>query len=278
MSNRTGTAASLLGALLVAWVAVACGQETEVTVRAPSTTAATTPPPTRAPTTVAPTTTAVPVTAPTTTEPPSVLESLPDWATTPGPIWPEPGFVALTFDDGPDPVFTQPILEVLAEHDVPATFFVVGRSAVTWPELVQAMVDGGHAVGNHTWDHPDLTTLPDGAISDQILRTSEAVVAAVGVSPRCLRPPAGASDERVEAIALALGMDQVLWNIDPRDYLNPPPDEMAREVIENALDHPTGRIVIGLHDAGPDRTSTVEALPLIITGLRDAGFEFTRLC
>jgi peptidoglycan/xylan/chitin deacetylase (PgdA/CDA1 family) len=222
------------------------------------------------------TTTEAPTTT-TTTEPP-LVDTLPDWFETPGPIWPEVGQAALTFDDGPDPDYTRPILDILAEYRVPATFFVVGRSTVTWPELVEAMVDEGHAVGNHTWSHPNLTMLPDHEVHSQIARTNEAIEEAIGMGPRCFRAPEGAFDERVNPIISGFGLHHVLWNVDPQDYLQRPGEQMAAETLEKVVEREGRSVLIGLHDGGGPREETIAALPLIIEGIEALGYEWVRLC
>lgn len=225
---------------------------------------------------VATTTTEPPTT--TTTEPPPPF-GLPEWPENPGPTWPSAGQAALTFDDGPDPDFTQPILDVLAAYDVPATFFVVGRSAVTWPELVAAMADAGHAVGNHSWSHPNLTVLGDGEVASQISRTTDSIVEALGGrAPHCFRAPMGARDARVDSIISAQGLHHVLWNINPDDYLQPPAEELVAATLEQIDAQEGAGVIVGLHDGGGPREMTVAALPGIIEGIEARGYEWVRLC
>ncbi|MCC5954311.1 MAG: polysaccharide deacetylase family protein [Acidimicrobiia bacterium] len=259
--------ALLCSAILL--IVVACGNNGDVAGSAPTDAEDTTTSDTT-PTTAAPTTT--------TTEPPPPL-GLPEWPENPGPTWPSAGQAALTFDDGPDPDYTRPILDVLAEYEVPATFFVVGRSTVTWPELVAAMADEGHSVGNHTWSHPNLTFLPDGEVASQISRTTDAIIEALGGrAPLCFRAPEGARDARVDSLISAQGLHHVLWNINPDDYLQRPAEEMVATTLEQVAAQDGAGVIIGLHDGGGPREQTVAAVPGIIEGVEAMGYEWVRLC
>ena len=190
-------------------------------------------------------------------------------------VWPGPGEVALTFDDGPNPIYTPQMLAVLNSFGVRATFFEVGGSVQTWPYLSKSVHDAGHSVQNHSWSHPQLPALPDAAVRSQLVATSDVIQAATGGRPSCLRPPGGGTSERVVSIARSVGLDQVLWNVDPSDYLRPG----VAAIIGRALRSADGRpLVIGMHDGGGPRDQTVAALPSIIQGLRSRGYDFVRLC
>jgi peptidoglycan/xylan/chitin deacetylase (PgdA/CDA1 family) len=186
--------------------------------------------------------------------------------------------VALTFDDGPDPNWTQPILDVLARYGVPATFFVLGSSAQRHPDLVNAMVAGGHSVQNHTWGHPYLTGLPDDGVRGQLSGTSDVVAEITGNRPICWRPPYGATDARVDQLAAGLGMNKVMWNVAPNDYLNPPPQSIIDNIMGRAGALAGGPLVVVLHDGGGVRSSTLAALPGMIESLTAGGFTFVSLC
>lgn len=243
---------------------------------------------TRPPTTAGPATTpttapaTAPATAPTTTvattEPPPPPPPPPTVPLVPGTIWPGPMQVALTFDDGPDPNWTQPILDVLARYGVPATFFVLGSSAQRHPGLVNAMVAGGHSVQNHTWGHPYLTGLPDDGVRGQLSGTSDVVAEITGNRPICWRPPYGATDARVDQLAAGLGMNKVMWNVAPNDYLNPPPQSIIDNVMGRAGALAGGPMVVVLHDGGGVRSSTLASLPGMIESLTAGGFTFVSLC
>jgi peptidoglycan-N-acetylglucosamine deacetylase len=132
--------------------------------------------------------------------------------------WPCEGYVALTFDDGPHPETTPWLLEELEIHGLRATFFLVGRQVERFPELAQRIVDEGHELANHTYDHPDLRQLGDGAIDTQLGVTNDVVAEVAGVTPRWFRPPFGATNDRVRARVGAHGMTEVIWSIDTHDW------------------------------------------------------------
>ncbi len=192
-----------------------------------------------------------------------------------GATWPGPGEVALTFDDGPTPAYTPQVLAVLSHYGVRATFFEVGSSVQRWPYLSRALYDEGHSVQSHSWSHPQLPALSDAEVRSQLVSTSDVIQAATGSRPTCLRPPGGGTSARVVSIAQSVGLDQVLWNVDPSDYLRPG----VGAIISRSLRYADGRpLVIGMHDGGGPRDQTVAALPSIISGLQARGYEFVRLC
>ncbi|MGY1807237.1 polysaccharide deacetylase family protein [Blastococcus sp. SYSU D00669] len=173
--------------------------------------------------------------------------------------------IALTFDDGPGP-YTAQLLRELADADVDATFFVVGGNAAAMPDLVGRMAAEGHAVGNHTWDHPRLPALAPEQIADEIDRTTSALADA-GVTTDLLRPPYGETDGTVAAVAGARGYAQVLWDVDTQDWLNRDVATTTQRALDGAF---PGAIVL-LHDIHP---TTVQAVPGIIAGLRARGYVF----
>jgi peptidoglycan-N-acetylglucosamine deacetylase len=152
--------------------------------------------------------------------------------------------VALTFDDGPDPELTPRVLEVLADHHARATFNVMGWNAGRHPDLVQAVVDGGHELGNHTWTHLDLTGQSASQTRHQLDLGRRAIEAAGGVRPRWFRPPRGNLTGAAVCAAAELGQDLLLWSIDrgPQGIGTPAAvaDHLARAVGPGD--------VVGLHD------------------------------
>lgn len=176
--------------------------------------------------------------------------------------------VALTFDDGPGP-YTRRILDTLRRHGAQATFFVLGMEAGRRRlELHRAIADG-HAIGNHSWAHADLTEGTAERARLQILDANAALVAAGVPRPRLLRPPYGAHDQRVLRTARRLGMLTVMWSVDPGDYEATSARGLAAAVLADAR---PGSIIL-LHDGGGNRTVTVRALPLILSGLRRRGLR-----
>lgn len=166
--------------------------------------------------------------------------------------------VALTFDDGPDPQYTPQVLALLRQYRVKATFCVVGENAESYPDLVQAIVAEGHTLCNHSWNH-DVTLgdqSPD-AIRDDLLRTDEAVRAAVpNARIAYYRQPGGAWTTAVVSVAEELGMTPLHWAVDPVDWQLPG----AAQITDTVLTQTGPGSIVLMHDAGGDRSGTVEAL------------------
>lgn len=172
--------------------------------------------------------------------------------------------VALTFDDGPNPITTPQILDELEAAHASASFFVVGIRAKSFPSLLQRMNRDGYEIGNHSWNHADLTTLSAAQIKDQVARTQAAVLAAGLPAPTLFRPPYGAINDTVRAnIPLAIAM----WNNDPEDWMkSPDPNALYNSVIQQLK---PGRVVI-LHDI--DQT-TVTELPRILQTIQAQHYQ-----
>ncbi|MCK5800769.1 MAG: polysaccharide deacetylase family protein, partial [Deltaproteobacteria bacterium] len=186
---------------------------------------------------------------------------------------PKGGHVALTFDDGPyrGRGQTRRILAILRRAHVKATFFVLGRLARRYPDLLRHIHDEGHLIANHSWDHPRRQTRA-GWIS-QLTRTERAIRAA-GVAPsRYYRPPHGITNTLVRRVCAKLGYTIVLYTLLSSDWRRPGVAPLVRQVTRRLHD---GGIVV-LHDGGGNRTQTIEALPGIIQGLRARGLEPVRL-
>jgi peptidoglycan-N-acetylglucosamine deacetylase len=184
--------------------------------------------------------------------------------------------VALTFDDGPGPS-TPEVLDVLQQHGVTATFFVVGRNAAAEPEMLQRIVAEGHALGNHTWSHhiPSARAgWKPNTLNREIERTRRAIVNATGREPCLFRPPGGIT-KGARAVTRAAGLSMILWSVDTRDWSVPPDTKFAPAIRSRAA---TGlkeeRPVILLHDGGGNQAATVAALPEIINDYRSHGYQF----
>ena len=176
--------------------------------------------------------------------------------------------VALTFDDGPRPGYVEPILGILREKGVRATFFLVGRYVLEHPELVRAIDAEGHTVANHTFYHNNLTSLPPENVYREWRLCNEAVEQVIGKKPRFARPPGGRYNDFVAERAAEEGLRIVLWTNNPGDYsasLDGP--SLARKVLSKAKE---GDIVLLHVGVAP----TIDALPGIIDGYREKGFSF----
>jgi peptidoglycan-N-acetylglucosamine deacetylase len=186
---------------------------------------------------------------------------------------PDPGHVALTFDDGPHPTWTPAVLDILDDAGVEATFFVVGEEVERHPDLVADILRRGHSVQNHSHTHADLTELSEAAVEAELQQTDDAIVAAGGSPSECYRPPYGAYDSRVSAVADRLALEAILWDRDTRDWAQPG----VVTIVDRATRATSGEIIL-LHDGSGDRRQTVSALPEIIDDLRAQGYGFQALC
>lgn len=179
--------------------------------------------------------------------------------------------MVLTFDDGPDPRYTPRILDTLAEHDVPAVFFVCGEMAVDNQDLLARMADDGHLVGNHTWSHPLLTRLKRSRIRSEMERTSEVIEKAYGEPPQWFRAPYGVWNRATFQLGAEMGMEPLAWTVDTRDWARPGTRTIVRRVEHGAA---PGVVVLS-HDAGGNRSQTVRALHKWLPHLLDSGYHFT---
>jgi cellulose synthase/poly-beta-1,6-N-acetylglucosamine synthase-like glycosyltransferase/peptidoglycan/xylan/chitin deacetylase (PgdA/CDA1 family)/spore germination protein YaaH len=194
-----------------------------------------------------------------------------------------PGLVALTFDDGPDPVWTPKILDILKAEHVPATFFIIGENALTEHGLLERLVRDGHEVGSHTYTHPNLANATPAQTALELNATQRLFQAFTGRSLRLFRAPyfgdaePTTADEIVPvAEAQRLGYLSVGLHVDPGDWKRPGVQAIIDgtiEGVEAAGPDRSGQVVL-LHDSGGDRAQTVAALPIIIHELRARGYQF----
>jgi peptidoglycan-N-acetylglucosamine deacetylase len=177
----------------------------------------------------------------------------------------------LSFDDGPNSVYTAQLLSLLARYDAKAVFFPVGTQVSSGSSLLRRAVADGHRIGNHTWSHPSLAGISESRFRSEITRSQNAIAAATGVRPTCLRPPFGAMDSRTAGRAAALGLSIKLWSVDPQDWRRPGANTIASRVIRNAR---PGSVVV-MHDGGGNRSQTVAAVGQILAHFSAQGYTFT---
>lgn len=181
--------------------------------------------------------------------------------------------VALTFDDGPDKKYTPLILDVLKKREVKATFFVVGIQVAKYGDVLKRITAEGHAIGNHSWDHADLTKRTAEQIAEQIGKTDNAIHKALGTGTDLFRPPYGAADDKVKKSAEAAHQHLVQWTVDTRDWAGTTPEEILEKVKKQTK--PDG--IILMHCFGGKNgklDNTVEALPKMIDYLKEEGYTF----
>lgn len=176
-------------------------------------------------------------------------------------------YVALTFDDGPSGTVTPEILYILEEFDVVATFFMLGSQVDYYPDLAAEVANRGHEVANHTQNHIDLTKVRKNVAEQEINLSREKIEKATGQTPKLVRPPYGAYDDTTLSIVSENGESIILWSVDPLDWKNRKPKEIANRVLSSVK---PGSIIL-LHDI---HQTTAEALPKILEELINNGYTF----
>nr|WP_197684228.1 polysaccharide deacetylase family protein [Vaginimicrobium propionicum] len=170
--------------------------------------------------------------------------------------------VALTFDDGPGPN-TEKLLDELAEADVLATFFLVGRNIANNVDVVKRMAAAGHQIGNHSWSHADFLAVGPAAAEQELTATSDLIEQITGTRPTMARPPYGAFNDQTPRC----GMSFVTWRVDTQDWKN----RDSAITTQRALDGVYPGAIILMHDIHP---TTVDAVPGLIKQLRELGYVF----
>ncbi|MGA2086044.1 MAG: polysaccharide deacetylase family protein [Terracidiphilus sp.] len=187
-----------------------------------------------------------------------------------------PGELALTFDDGPNQAWTPHLLDILAGHDVRATFFLLGSHAQAEPELVRRIVSAGHLIGNHSWSHPNLALTAAGRVKEELARTSQTLEQIVGAPVKYFRPPYGARRPIVLRLARSLGMVPVLWNAMTSDWKEPSAERIVARLASkiDRLERRGRAANIVLHDGGhremaADRGPSVAAAGLMVARYKE---------
>jgi peptidoglycan/xylan/chitin deacetylase (PgdA/CDA1 family) len=177
-------------------------------------------------------------------------------------------YIAMTFDDGPDPERTPKLLDMLKERGIKATFFVVGQNAAQYPDILRRMAAEGHEIGNHSWSHPALTKLGANGVANQLNQTSDAIEKATGQRPATMRPPYGATNASLnQRINSEFGMKVILWSVDPLDWRYRNSTRVMNQILQGAQ---PGAIILA-HDIHP---TTVAAMPQTFDALLAKGYKF----
>lgn len=172
--------------------------------------------------------------------------------------------IALTFDDGPHPIYTPQMLELLKEEQVPATFFLLGENVEPYGDVVKEIAKEGHLIGNHTYHHVQITSLSLEEACKEIQETSDLIEELTGTGTEYVRPPFGTWNEELEE---RLNLIPVMWSIDTKDWTTQNVDWIVRKTVKHAEDHD----IILMHDS---YQSTVDAVKRVIEQLEAEGFEF----
>ncbi|MGC4378904.1 polysaccharide deacetylase family protein [Fictibacillus sp. Mic-4] len=179
--------------------------------------------------------------------------------------------IALTFDDGPDDRYTPQILDILKKKHVKATFFVIGKQAKDYPNVLERIYKEGHAIGNHTWDHPHLPDLTNQQFTKEVASTSEQIEKVIGFKTNLFRPPFGEIKDGQLAWLKSHGYHSINWTIDTVDWNGAPAKKIVSTVTRSAT---PGAIVLQHSYHAEGDFETVKALPQIIDQLRAKGYTF----
>ncbi|MDM5154511.1 polysaccharide deacetylase family protein [Bacillus sp. DX1.1] len=182
--------------------------------------------------------------------------------------------VALTFDDGPDLVYTPQILDKLSKHGVKGTFFLLGENAEKYPEVVKRIVKEGHIVGNHTYSHPNLAKVSDEEYRDQILKTEEILRRLTGYDAKFIRPPYGSINENQLKWATEQNFMMIQWSVDTVDWKGLSAEKITNTVLGNTF---PGSILLQHSAPGGKLQGSVDALDRIIPELTSKGARFVTL-
>lgn len=192
----------------------------------------------------------------------------------------DPGQMALTFDDGPNDPHTLRLLDLLAQHQAKATFFLIGKYVRQRPEVARAIQAAGHAIGNHTYSHPNLIFVSSSRQRQELEDCQKALQDAIGAPARLFRPPFGGRRPNVLRTARSLGLAPVMWSVTAYDWDAPSPDAIVRKVVTqvDSRRRKQSEIVL-LHDGshlgfGADRGHTVEATRILLERYSAMGKKF----
>ena len=179
-------------------------------------------------------------------------------------------YVALTFDDGPHPAYTEKILDILKDNNAKATFFVIGKNAESYPDILRKVKDSGNEIGNHTYSHPDMKKITIEKAVEEILKTQDIIYNITGETPKLFRAPGGIfSDELVCAVE-DMDYKPILWSWrqDTKDWSLPRVECVVKNVMKNLQD---GDIIL-FHDYNVKGSPTPKALEMLLPMLKDKGY------
>lgn len=184
--------------------------------------------------------------------------------------------IALTIDDGPNPGtpgLTPQFVELLGKYGVTATFFCIGVNVDALPDVVKQTAEAGHLIGNHSYTHPDLTTISEDAVREELSKTNIAIQNATGQTPTYFRPPTGATNDMVNTVASQLGLQgPILWTVDTNDWRGVGVDA----VVSTLLSAGDGAIIL-CHDGVATSDQTLQALDRALPQMQQNGAEFVTI-
>jgi peptidoglycan/xylan/chitin deacetylase (PgdA/CDA1 family) len=175
---------------------------------------------------------------------------------------------AMTFDDGPHPTLTPQLLKILRDRGIRATFYLIGKSAETYPEIVRQIIAEGHEIGNHTWTHANLANCSDSKLRSELDKTEKVIYSITGYRPQTMRPPYGATNARIkQLIYTEYGYPSVLWSVDPQDWRKPGVSVVVQRLVYGVQ---PGAILLA-HDI---HSSTIAAMPYALDQILAKGYYF----
>ena len=179
--------------------------------------------------------------------------------------------VALTFDDGPEENWTPKILDILKQKNIKATFFVIGKQAQKYPEMLRKIDAEGHVIGDHTFDHVDLTKLDTQRVDQEIEKCALEIHEIIGKTPKLVRPPFGFHNEVVDNVVYSKDRIIVLWSLDTEDWTGLDAETIKARILPKMQN---GFIILQHDGENPKMGGSVQALPDIIDGLKAQGYTF----
>lgn len=180
--------------------------------------------------------------------------------------------IALTFDDGPDKIYTPQILKILKKYDIKATFFLLGKKVQKYPQITKQIIKEGHLIGNHSWSHPNLTKLNKEELKKEVLATEEEIKDVTGRTPALIRPPYGAVSDKSLNQLREMNYKVIHWSVDSLDWNSDTKEEILDRVLPKLK---PGAIILFHSSIGKSRslTPTVQALPAIVEELQKRNIE-----
>ncbi len=177
-------------------------------------------------------------------------------------------YIAMTYDDGPSAANTPRLLDTLKKRNIKATFFVVGQCAAENPDIMKRIVAEGHEIASHSWSHPLLSKMGEGAVTDQLQRTHDIIIETTGVAPKIMRPPFGGFTVNQQGWAnRKWGYKVIMWDVDPLDWKYRNAAHVENEILKKTV---AGSIIL-THDI---HKTTVDAMPSTLDALLEKGFKF----
>jgi polysaccharide deacetylase family sporulation protein PdaB len=197
------------------------------------------------------------------------------WEKTGDVVWEvktEKKLVALTFDDGPSPTFTSQILNLLDQYNAKATFFIIGKEAEKYPNLIMREFKEGHEIANHTYSHQEVTEMSEYELKVELRQTHKIIQQIIGEDVKLFRPTSGYYADYIVRVARSLDYTVIIWTWgqDSRDWTQRNGELIAKRIIKTVK---PGDIIL-FHDRGGDRSNTIKALQIILPVLKEKGYKF----